>query len=641
LINNKPSLLGTTIVARLRFVFVVLFILLLILTLTYSYLSYKTSETQGSVVESAIPDLVNAHQLETNFRELRALLDEFRQVQKFPELPPLSVSVREKLKTIEQGFAQIKTISEYHDGVYTPSMVLENLQRLFDAREQFQTALITTNRNLKDLIAKFYKAKLQLDETVKPKIIELSLKHDEYLSNLAGPINQGDKSVLNRLAESIAQLSLLLTRNTSALDQAIGLAESPLSPLSAERTRQLKFSLHRATETLIHIDEDDLKKTLAEFTANIYALSFKNGGIDDNIKSYQRLMSSYQKAEKADNEFISELSNVIEITAISTAAKVQAASDDYLDSLKLTLVTSIIVAILVVMIIWSVNRFIIENQIHERMSSLTNSVLSIARQDTDHQVTVQGSDEIGAIANALSVFKENILELQRSNNELQQFAYAASHDLKSPLTAISSLAEWIAEDTQDILPDESRENLDLLRGRINRLASLQNALLEYAKAGNTNESMILCEPHRMVADIAELLSPRDNFRIIYDSPEIKVMTIWTPLYQILTNLIANAIKHHNKSKGIIRVRVERQPKFLRVSVSDDGPGVEPKYHAEIFGLFKRLQSQDIVEGSGLGLALVKKLVNRYGGQIDIVSDPPKSRGATFTFTWPFENVRLV
>ena len=268
------------------------------------------------------------------------------------------------------------------------------------------------------------------------------------------------------------------------------------------------------------------------------------------------------------------------------------------------------------------------------MARLTASVRQIARGKTDHKVSVSGPDELGEMAKALEIFKANARELQRSNDELQKFAYVASHDLRSPLQAIKNLAEWTLEDAGDTLSAEGRSNLTMMSRRVDRLSTLLSDLLEYAQAGHADSNVAVIDVQKTVKDIAELVDPSGRFELKITVNVRTVETHTTPLRQILLNLINNATKHHDRDHGEIAVDVQKVGSRLRFTVSDDGPGIDPDYHDRVFGLFETLKSRDEIEGSGLGLAIIRKLVEHHGGTITIASDPQVTRGTTFTFDFP-------
>lgn len=228
-----------------------------------------------------------------------------------------------------------------------------------------------------------------------------------------------------------------------------------------------------------------------------------------------------------------------------------------------------------------------------------------------------------------------ILQLERSNQELKQFAYIVSHDLKAPLRAISSLTQWIAEDYADKFDDDGREQLALLIGRVKRMELLIEGVLHYSRIGRIQEEPIAVNMNKLVMETIELLSPPKSMTIQMGS-HLPVM--WgdkTRLGQVIQNLLSNAIKFMDKPQGIIHVTCYEDVDFYRFCVSDNGPGIPEKDFDRIFQIFQTLQSRDTYESTGIGLTLVKKIVELYGGQVWVVSK--LREGSEFYFTLPKTN----
>ncbi len=223
------------------------------------------------------------------------------------------------------------------------------------------------------------------------------------------------------------------------------------------------------------------------------------------------------------------------------------------------------------------------------------------------------------------------LELARSNADLEEFAYVASHDLRAPLRAIANLSEWIEEDMPDDLPPQVREHLQTLRRRVQRMEQLTADLLAYSRAGREAGHAEEVETGGLVRDIVALLSPPQGIQV-RPAPDLpRIRAVRSALEHVFRNLIGNAIKHHPGPEGTVRVEARAVGGGWEFAVSDDGPGIPREDQERIFQMFQTLQARDEVEGSGMGLALVKKIVERHGGTITLESAPGK--GATFRFTW--------
>ena len=225
-----------------------------------------------------------------------------------------------------------------------------------------------------------------------------------------------------------------------------------------------------------------------------------------------------------------------------------------------------------------------------------------------------------------------ILALARSNHELDQFAYVASHDLQAPLRGISNLSAWIEEDLEGRMTDESRRMMKQLRGRVARLDSLVDGILAYARAGQKAETTQLVDVGKLVREVVELLSAREQATITIDEPMPRLEAEVIPLQQVFQNLIGNAVKHGRKEHTSIEVTARDEGPCWLFSVKDDGPGIAPEHQGRVWGVFQTLESRERTGGNGIGLAIVKKIVESRGGRVWIESE--LGRGATFRVAWP-------
>lgn len=294
------------------------------------------------------------------------------------------------------------------------------------------------------------------------------------------------------------------------------------------------------------------------------------------------------------------------------------------------------------------------------------------RVSTDHdyslRATKQGNDELGQLCDGLNVMLgeiqfrdselikhrtqlENLVEertgdlksrttdlahsnaeLARRNKELDEFAYVASHDLRSPLRAIDNLATWIAEDEDNAFSEQSRDDIGKLRGRVRRMELLLDGLLQYSRIGSKQYESVEIDIGEVLQEIAHLLDRPSEFQIEIADNMPTLLAPRVPLETVFRNLIDNAIKHHDRPDGKIEVSCREAGTMVEFSVSDDGPGIAPEYQEKVFQIFETIRTRDQVEGSGMGLALVRKTIELHGGTLTLTSTP--DQGATFRFTWP-------
>ncbi|MEO5579355.1 MAG: PAS domain S-box protein, partial [Gemmatimonadaceae bacterium] len=265
------------------------------------------------------------------------------------------------------------------------------------------------------------------------------------------------------------------------------------------------------------------------------------------------------------------------------------------------------------------------------------SELTITRSDIDGAPAF-----IGVLRDITSRKKSDterellIAALARSNQELDQFAYVASHDLKAPLRGIANLSQWIEEDLGDRLAGESKGQMELLRGRVHRMEALIDGILQYSRAGRVKARPENVDTGALVAEAIELLAASRHVAIDVMPGMPVISTERIPLQQVFLNLVGNAIKHTGRTDPKIEIGWFDTGEMVEFFVRDNGQGIAPQYHERIFGIFQTLEARDKVEGTGIGLSVVKKMVESKGGRVWLVSDV--GQGATFHFTWPKNEV---
>lgn len=233
--------------------------------------------------------------------------------------------------------------------------------------------------------------------------------------------------------------------------------------------------------------------------------------------------------------------------------------------------------------------------------------------------------------------REKALELESSNADLERFAYVASHDLKTPLRGISDLSSYLEEDLEEYLaaadanPDVAR-NFGRLKQQLHRMENLIQGILEYSSVGGRAEVVTAIDVNAVLEMQRDELGAGAQ-QLLADG-ELPTLDSYPVRFgQVMSNLIGNAFKyHHDRDNAVVKVHCTTRQDFYEFSVADNGPGIDPKFHSRIFEVFQTLQSKDTIESTGIGLAIVKKSVERLGGSITVSSTP--GQGTTFSFTWP-------
>ncbi|MFX0061958.1 MAG: PAS domain S-box protein [Candidatus Hermodarchaeota archaeon] len=223
-------------------------------------------------------------------------------------------------------------------------------------------------------------------------------------------------------------------------------------------------------------------------------------------------------------------------------------------------------------------------------------------------------------------------ELESANTELKDFAYVVSHDLKAPLRAITNLAEFITTDYMNKLEKDGKDLLHLLGTKVKQMNSLIDGILQYSRVGRIREIKVVVNLNELIIQVIEMISPPPNIIVKVENELPSILCEETRIRQVFQNLIDNAIKFMNKPRGEIRIGSEEEEDHWKFYVADNGSGIEEKYFKKIFQLFQTLAPRDEFESTGIGLAVVKKIIETYNGQIWVESK--LNEGSIFFFRIP-------
>lgn len=351
--------------------------------------------------------------------------------------------------------------------------------------------------------------------------------------------------------------------------------------------------------------------------------------------------------------------------------------------------------------LWTAGYLLIAKLFTKRLGGIMDAVYVFGRGEYSARADASGEDEIKELASTFNSMADEIQKsrnelilsqerLESANTELTDFAYVVSHDLKAPLRAITSLSNWLADDYADKFDDAGKVQFKLLVSRARRMHDLIDGILQYSRVGRLMEEKTEVDLNLVVKDAVDLISPPKNIEIrIGEGGRLPaILCEKTKMQQVFQNLISNAVKYMDKSKGIVRIgcihspesgvrssekgnrsesgvrslekgdrsgfgvrssekgketaerinsKAEQKPGCYTFYVSDNGPGIEEKYFEKIFQLFQTLKPRDEFESTGVGLAVVKKIIDGFGGKIWVESE--RGEGTTFWFTAPGNIVR--
>jgi PAS domain S-box-containing protein len=253
------------------------------------------------------------------------------------------------------------------------------------------------------------------------------------------------------------------------------------------------------------------------------------------------------------------------------------------------------------------------------------------RVESETQLKAQ-ADQLARLN--MSLIQSNT-DLERQNRELETITYVAAHDLKTPLRGIATLSEWIEDDLGDQLPPTTQEQLQLLRSRVHRLTTLINELLDYSRIGRNKNVIQQVVVKDLLQKVIHTLAPPQNIIITIGEGMPTFKTDQDLLQKVFYQLIENSILHHDLSKGIVTIAVEERPHEYEFIVTDDGPGIAPEYYQKVFTAFQVLDRREDIQQTGIGLAMVKKIVELTGGMVWL--NGAHDRGLAVHFTWAKQN----
>lgn len=263
---------------------------------------------------------------------------------------------------------------------------------------------------------------------------------------------------------------------------------------------------------------------------------------------------------------------------------------------------------------------------------------ALERSRLVHELKTANAESEKILRNSNEMLERQITarteELERSNRELERFAYIASHDLREPLRQVASFCQLLKEKYRPQLDEEGQRFIDFAVSGAQRMQQLVADLLEFSRVGRDGEPFERHEPAVIVSEVEKLLAltiEECGARIEYSAMPA-VIGARSQLIRLFENIIGNAIKYRGADRPKIRIEAREQHGKLHIAVTDNGIGFEPQYRERVFEIFRRLHSHDRYPGTGLGLALSKRIVEAHGGEIWAESELGK--GATFHFTLP-------
>jgi signal transduction histidine kinase len=301
-------------------------------------------------------------------------------------------------------------------------------------------------------------------------------------------------------------------------------------------------------------------------------------------------------------------------------------------SIKQTETFSIFFSALIILV-GIVSAVFIVLKISKRIDSMVILAENISQGDFT-KVNDDKKDELSSLSISLNSMSDklslNITELEKRNAELNQFAYVVSHDLKAPVRGIYNVIQWIEEDLDQEISPAMRKYLDIIPQRIERMEDLIDGLLDYARISREKPVKEETDVNVMVDELAEMIIPKE-----FEFSHEHLPELWTEkllLQQVFSNLMSNAVKYTPSTNGRIEISCVEKENYYEFTVGDNGSGIDREYHEKIFVIFQTLREKHDKESTGIGLAIVKKIIEEKRCSINV--DSSAGNGSKFIFTWP-------
>lgn len=610
-------------VFRLRLSYILIFAFVIAIGMSSASNFKDIAARKDELMDRAIPLLETAHELVVLLSVQSEQVVALRYLDVSAELDQIARSFQDRQTRFDETIDVYQTLSGDHALQPAAVQLFTSAAALIDLKRQRQQLSLARFDQLAQLRAIVDQMEVQIEGLRLDVLTELQ-NNIAQLSD--GPDAREQVGTLSTQLNTLISFGLRIEKMQDIVESGDRYQDPVSSTFVAEN---LRFTLREIVALINRIPASDQQRQLALTLTQARNLISAEDSILLNADALVLVQAEIAQSVEVSLEQIRLIEAQISTSIAAANQNTQAIGRQLDQAIRAVSTSNLLLVVVFAGGFVLVVLVLVELQLNRRIQSLIASVRRLASGNYDDRIEVAGTDELGEIADALRLSQGVARDLKRSNADLQSFAYAASHDLKAPLRAITDLAQWTLEDAREELSSENFERLELLSRRAMRLSQLLDGLLLYASVdGLTDQNQII----DLVAEcdaIGDLIDPEGQFSVVVDDDPVVFSTAIVPVRQILNNLIANAIKHHDQPTGVITVRTVKTDRFVEIAVADDGPGIPQRYHHKIFELFQKLESRDVVEGAGIGLALVKKLAERHGGEVRLESNGDEARGAVF------------
>ena len=528
-------------------------------------------------------------------------------------------------------YAELKKDTDALQTVHSSRTKIQQLQV-----KQLHRSVSNFDEKIQSLQTQYFFRNDLVNQQVASKYDEINKLISELINNSNDIQNKSFLSAIWFISTNISEAEVLSTRYFSSREFA--LRQKTINLLTEVQNKivssKLKVSNPRVLQSLTNLNQliSELKVV---FHQAVQA-----------DRDYLFLINIVIAGESAE---LSSVANTLKESSLKERESISIATEKRIKlNQQIALYASLISALLAIAI-----AIIMGRNISRPLMQITDTFTKLTEGKVINEVPgIERQDEIGNLAKSANVFREvnattkKLLkqseidkqklqrrerDLEKTNENLNNFTSIASHDLKSPIRGIHDLADWIQEDLGDSIPETVKHNLERIQQRIHKMETLIEDLLQYSRAGKVSTEQVLIHPVELVKEIVDFQDIPQGFNILISGNGNPFASAKTPLQTSLRNLLSNAIKHHDKQEGNIEIKVYDQGEYCVFEIQDDGPGIPPALQDRVFMLFQTMTTNK--DSSGLGLAFSKRMIEAHDGKIEIISEENK-RGTLFRVYWP-------
>ena len=618
-------------------------------TIISSFILHNIDESKNSLTESSIPALVSVNSMSTNVHDLIQSSLRMIEAKSIYELNTSKDKSFESIHEILIKLVQLKNNTEYREHIdaiksilFTLEMNLnleyDSLKNNMERKTEYNAEIILIQEALEAISQFVSLKKINIKAGISQQLEKLQYQqeYEEFTINSFSKID-----IISELIARTAELR----KDIRVIEEA----NTKQSVLAAQQ--EFDHSLRVITRTVVTNKDLQLQKEIGQHiltliklgqdTPDIFELRLK---LIDTIKKVLEIHNENYLLTKHIYESVNELSDSVKV---NTEQSAQTLSNIILNSKYIFYSIAIASCIIFLFIII---KFVYQD-IVIRLSKLSDITNRLSKDDINIEIDTSGEDEFSKFAHALKLLKNRTKErrithekltkqaklLQRSNEDLSLFAYVASHDLQEPLRAISSYSQLLAKRYSNKLDKDADKFIDYVVSGCSRMEALIEGLLQFSRVDTQTANKESVWIEKILRDIKNDLKVKINetYSLVSWSD---MPTIYADPIQIRTvfqNLISNAIKYNHSKPPKIHINSVKEGEFWKFRITDNGIGIDEKHHEKIFLIFKRLHSRNKYSGTGIGLSICKKIIERHGGEITLKSKP--NEGTTFVFTLPVDD----